>query len=110
MRSCVYSTVKSEYEPEEKTLLATLSPQALSDITHIVPAMEPGYISFSEDTSCVNTGLIDYRVIKSDFRFESFLFAQANECKKGYLDTYDDVEDLLKIQKILDGFSSFFHD
>jgi hypothetical protein len=104
----VYSTVKSEYEPGKKKLLATLSPEALSDITYIIAAMEPGNISFSEDATCVDPELINYRVIKSDFIFESFLFAQANECKKGYLESDDDVEDLLRIQKILDGFSSFF--
>ena len=105
----VYLTEKSEFFPEENTLIATLSPEALDDIKGTIHLIEPGIINFSNNPVCSNTQFVEYHAKKYDFQFQTILFAQANECSEGYVE-YDYPTELSELKKILDSFSYFLQD
>lgn len=103
----VYLTEKSDLFPEERKLIATLSPEALDSIKYDIYVIDPGSIHVFPDPICSNRGIMNYRVMKYDFQFQSILFARFNECGTAYVE-HDDYGDLVKLKEILDGFSEFF--
>lgn len=103
----VYLTEKSDLFPEERKLIATLSPEALDSIKHDIYPIENGYIPVFIDTTCSNSEVTNYRAMKYDFQFQSILFARLNECGQAYTE-HNDHSDLAKLKRMLDAFSEFF--
>jgi hypothetical protein len=106
----VYLKQESDFFPGKTWLIGTLSPEVLSSVEYTVSSIEPSANNtFSTNPNCLQSGFIEYRVLKYDFQFKSIQFAQSDSCGEGYIENDDD-SDLNKLKKILDGFSNFFQD
>lgn len=104
----VYSTEKLNYFPEEVSLIATLSPEALDYIKSIIYIIEQGFIRVPTDTTCSNSVVTNYRAMKYDFEFQSILFARFDQCGEAYVE-HENYSELIRLKRILDAFAEFSH-